>query len=119
MDRQVSLWERWTETAGWLGVRVRHSGPQEGELASSGAGLLLVPGGSCTSWGTVVAFNDEGHRVCTHCSLISFLLSLSQSISHTPCSGLPQSLFRNLDKQGLKSLWNSSRHEYASHLHPI
>lgn len=33
MDRQVSLWERWTETAGWLGVRVRQTVGQEGELA--------------------------------------------------------------------------------------
>lgn len=54
--------KRWTETAGWLGVRVRHSAGLEGELAvkrdppSWWAGLLLVPGGSCTPGGKVVVF---------------------------------------------------------------
>lgn len=58
MDRQFSLWERGTGTAGWPGVRVRYGAGhgagqegQKGELAvrrnspSSGLGLLLVPGG--------------------------------------------------------------------------
>lgn len=50
MDRQASLWERRTETAGWLGVRVRHNAGLEGELAvrrnspSLGSGLLLCLG---------------------------------------------------------------------------
>lgn len=57
VDGQFSLWERWTETAGWLGVRVRPSTGQEGQegelVTQLGSGLLLVPGGICTLGGKV------------------------------------------------------------------
>lgn len=44
MDRQVSLWERRTETAGWLGLRVRHNARQLEGIHPLGVRLLLVPG---------------------------------------------------------------------------
>lgn len=60
MDRHVSLWERWTETAGWLGVRVRHSAPQEGELAvgrdSASSGRRVPP----YAWGQLLSSGYSG-----------------------------------------------------------
>lgn len=77
MDRQVSLpRRRWAETAGWLGVRVRHSTGQEGpgeggtvrgDSLGSGAGCLPVLGSSCTpgvEWVVLRQYN-RGTRSAT------------------------------------------------------
>ena len=94
MYRQVSLRRRWAETAGWLGVRVRHSAGQEGpegesavrrDSPSSGLGLcssLFLGAAALLGVKWVVLKWYQGHRVCNHHSLN--LLPALQSPSHPP-----------------------------------
>lgn len=57
MNRQVALWERWAETAGWLGLRVRHSAGatagRVGRVTKLRVRVPPVPRACCTPGGEV------------------------------------------------------------------